>query len=63
MLSEARYREGIDDFLSSLDSQRSSYFAQQTLVAAKLAAATNRVDLYRALGGDSLYGPSDGSSQ
>jgi multidrug efflux system outer membrane protein len=63
MLSEARYREGIDDFLSSLDSQRSSYFAQQTLVAAKLAAATNRVDLYRALGGDSLYDPLDGRSQ
>jgi multidrug efflux system outer membrane protein len=63
MLSEARYREGIDDFLSSLDSQRSSYFAQQTLVAAKLAAATNRVDLYQALGGDSLYGPPNGGSR
>ena len=55
MLSEARYREGIDDFLSSLDAQRSSYFAQQTLVTSKLAAATNLVELYRALGGDSLY--------
>ena len=52
MLSEARYREGIDDFLSSLDAQRSYYFAQQTLVLSKLAAATNLVDLYHALGGD-----------
>lgn len=57
MLSEARYREGIDDFLSSLDAQRSYYFAQQTLVTSKLAAASNLVDLYQSLGGDSLYGP------
>ncbi|MCF2513559.1 efflux transporter outer membrane subunit [Sphingomonas sp. G124] len=63
MLSEARYREGIDDFLSSLDAQRSSYFAQQTLVTSKLAAATNLVELYRALGGDSLYGSSDSNKQ
>ena len=53
-LSQARYREGIDDFLSSLDAQRSYYFAQQTLVTSKLAAASNLVDLYQALGGDLL---------
>ena len=57
MLSEARYREGIDDFLGSLDAQRSYYFAQQTLVASKLTAASNLVDLYQALGGDSLSPP------
>ena len=55
MLSEARYREGIDNFLNSLDAQRSYYFAQQTLVLSKLTAAINLVDLYEALGGDSLY--------
>ena len=55
MLSDARYREGIDDFLSTLDAQRSYYFAQQTLVQSKLTAASNLVDLYEALGGDSLY--------
>lgn len=59
MLSEARYREGIDNFLNSLDAQRSFYFAQQTLVLSKLTAATNLVDLYEAVGGDSLYPPSN----
>jgi outer membrane protein, multidrug efflux system len=52
-LSEARYRGGIDTFLQSLVSQRSLYAAQQQLVAVQLTAATNRVNLYRALGGDS----------
>jgi len=61
MLSDARYREGIDDFLSTLDAQRSYYFAQQTLVQSKLTAASNRVDLYEALGGDSLYPPGNGA--
>ena len=57
LLTEARYRNGIDSFLNSLDAQRSYYSAQQTLVQAKLTAATNRVDLYQALGGDSLLAP------
>lgn len=52
-LSEARYRGGIDTFLQSLVSQRSLYTAQQQLVTVQLTAATNRVNLYRALGGDS----------
>jgi multidrug efflux system outer membrane protein len=54
LLSEARYRNGIDNFLASLDAQRSYYSAQRTLVGARLTAATNLVDLYEALGGDSL---------
>ncbi|HYC95777.1 MAG TPA: efflux transporter outer membrane subunit [Sphingomicrobium sp.] len=54
-LSEARYREGIDSFLLTLDSQRTYFAAQQTLVQMRLEAASNLVDLYRALGGDSLY--------
>jgi multidrug efflux system outer membrane protein len=53
-LEEARYREGIDPFLSVLISQRSSYSAQQSLVLARLVAASNSVALYQALGGDSL---------
>ncbi|MGN5374949.1 efflux transporter outer membrane subunit [Sphingomonas hankookensis] len=53
-LTEARYRGGIDTFLTSLDAQRSYYGAQQRLVATQLVAATNRVTLYRTLGGDSL---------
>ena len=57
LLTEARYRNGIDSFLNSLDAQRSYYSAQQVLVQAKLTAATNRVDLYQTLGGDSLLEP------
>jgi multidrug efflux system outer membrane protein len=53
-LTEARYRGGIDTFLSSLDAQRSLYQAQRTLVQTRLVAASNRVTLYRTLGGDTL---------
>ena len=51
-LTNARYQGGIDTFLSSLDAQRSYYQAQRTLAATQLVAATNRVALYQALGGD-----------
>ncbi|HEY0269648.1 MAG TPA: efflux transporter outer membrane subunit [Sphingomonas sp.] len=50
-LSEARYRNGIDSFLTTLDSQRTLYTAQQSLVTTRLARVTNLVELYRALGG------------
>jgi multidrug efflux system outer membrane protein len=53
-LTEARYREGIDPFLTVLDAQRSYYAAQQVLVQTKLTAAQNIVDLYQAVGGDAL---------
>ena len=52
-LSDARYRGGIDTFLTSLDAQRSLYTAQRNLVATQLVGASNRVTLYRVLGGDS----------
>ena len=54
LLNEARYREGIDPYLTTLDAQRSYYIAQQQLVNAQLTAAQNRVALYQSLGGDSL---------
>jgi multidrug efflux system outer membrane protein len=54
-LSEARYRAGIDNFILTLDSQRGYFAAQQLLVQMRLETASNLVDLYRALGGDSLY--------
>jgi len=57
VLSEARYRAGIDNFLATLDAQRSYYSTQQIVVQTKLTAAQNRVDLYQALGGDSLLVP------
>jgi multidrug efflux system outer membrane protein len=53
-LTEARYRGGIDSFLTSLDAQRSLYTAQRSLVTVRLAKAGNLVALYRALGGDAL---------
>ena len=53
-LTDARYRNGIESFLGLLDAQRSLYAAQRTLVINRLDAATNLVDLYEALGGDSF---------
>ncbi|QGP78312.1 efflux transporter outer membrane subunit [Sphingobium sp. CAP-1] len=50
-LSEARFRAGVDDFLTTLDSQRTLYSAEQSLVATRLTRASNMVDLYRAMGG------------
>ena len=54
VLTEARYRAGIDPFLTVLDAQRSYYSAQQTMVATKLTAAQNIVTLYQSIGGDTL---------
>lgn len=53
-LSQARYRTGIDPFLTTLDAQRTLLSAQQGLIAARLQRATNLVTLYRALGGGVL---------
>jgi multidrug efflux system outer membrane protein len=50
-LSNARYTKGIDSYLSVLDAQRSLYGAQQGLIALRLAQFTNRVTLYKVLGG------------
>jgi multidrug efflux system outer membrane protein len=54
LLTEARYRAGVDPFLTVLDSQRSYYAAQQILVNVKLTAAQNIVATYQAIGGDAL---------
>ncbi|MDB5494225.1 MAG: efflux transporter outer rane subunit, partial [Phenylobacterium sp.] len=50
----ARYREGIDPFLSTLIAQRTLYSARQTLVLARFLQANNLVTLYQTLGGDML---------
>ncbi len=50
-LSQQRYKAGRDSYLTVLDSQRSNYSAQQTLIAVRLAEQNNRVSLYEALGG------------
>jgi multidrug efflux system outer membrane protein len=53
-LTDLRYRGGLDSFLASLDAQRSLYTAERTLLATQLVAASNRVALYRALGGETV---------
>jgi multidrug efflux system outer membrane protein len=50
-LSLARYRNGIDSFLTTLDAQRTLYAAQQSLVTTRLQRQTNLVTLYQTLGG------------
>jgi multidrug efflux system outer membrane protein len=50
-LSEARYKAGIDSYLSVLVAQRSLYVAQQGMVSLRLARMSNLVGLYKALGG------------
>ena len=50
-LSDLRYKNGVDSYLSVLTAQTDLYSAQQTLISARLARWTNLVDLYRALGG------------
>ena len=56
-LSEERYKNGADSYLTVLDSQRSNFTAQQTLISTKLSRATSYVMLYKALGGGSQLEP------
>lgn len=53
-LSLARYREGVDPYLNTLDAQRTLYVARRGLVTTRLAQAQNLVALYESLGGDPL---------
>jgi multidrug efflux system outer membrane protein len=50
-LSKARFDKGVDSYLSVLDSQRSLYASQQSLISTRLARLTNLVNLYKAMGG------------
>lgn len=49
-LAEVRYQRGIDTFLSALDSQRTLYSAELTLVTSRLTAYDNLITLYRVMG-------------
>ncbi|HVK89552.1 MAG TPA: efflux transporter outer membrane subunit [Kofleriaceae bacterium] len=51
-LAQARYKGGVEPFLTTLVSQRALYAAQYSLVSTQLTALVNRVTLYRVLGGD-----------
>lgn len=50
-LSEARYKSGVDSFLSLLDSQRELYAYQQAEIATHQHRLANLVTLYKVLGG------------
>ena len=53
-LAEALFRAGGSTQLDVLDAQRSFYAAQQGQIALRLAEQTNRITLYKVLGGGSL---------
>jgi multidrug efflux system outer membrane protein len=46
-----RFRNGVDNFLNVLVSQRALFSAQQSLIGVRLARLQNLVTLYKALGG------------
>lgn len=51
-LSTERYRSGADSYLSVLDAQRSLYSAQQSLISLQLTEQSNRIALFKVLGGE-----------
>lgn len=55
-LADARYKGGVDSFLSSLDAQRSLYSARRSEVGTQLLLVSTRIALFRTLGGDSSAG-------
>jgi multidrug efflux system outer membrane protein len=55
-LSEARYKSGKDGYLQFLDAQRSDYAARQGLIGTLMSEQSNRITLYKALGGGWIEG-------
>ena len=53
-LADLRYKGGIASYLQDLTARQSRYTSARTLIGVQLLRATNRVALYRALGGDSF---------
>ena len=51
VLAQSRYKEGVADFLTVLDTERSLLAAQEQLAASTTTVSTNLVALYKALGG------------
>jgi len=62
-LSNARFRAGIDSYLTVLDAQRSAYSAEQSLLLLKQADLNNQVELYKTLGGGVKTNSSDSIQQ
>ncbi len=51
-LASERYRQGLDNYLNLLDSQRSLYQADNALIETRLQLMVAHVELFRALGGE-----------
>lgn len=50
-IAEVRYREGVDDFVTVLDAQRTLFQAEDQIAQVRLARLQASVSLYKALGG------------
>jgi len=50
-LADARYRDGVDSYLTVLTAQQDLYSAQQNLIATQFARLSNLIGLYQSLGG------------
>ncbi|WP_090198704.1 efflux transporter outer membrane subunit [Pseudomonas pohangensis] len=57
-LAEALYRNGASSYLDALDAQRQLYAARQDLISLQLTEQSNRITLYKTLGGG-LAGSAD----
>ncbi|MFC1868439.1 efflux transporter outer membrane subunit [Thermodesulfobacteriota bacterium] len=51
-VAENRYQKGLEDYLTVLEAQQTRFRAEENLVLIDLAILSNRVNLYRALGGN-----------
>lgn len=58
-ISDARYRSGIDSFLSVLDAQRELYQYQQNEIQTEREYLSNLVNLYKVLGGGAIVTPAE----
>ncbi|AXY59412.1 MULTISPECIES: multidrug efflux RND transporter AdeIJK outer membrane channel subunit AdeK [Acinetobacter] len=62
-LSNARFRAGIDSYLTVLDAQRASYAAEQGLLLLEQANLNNQVEVYKSLGGGVKVNTGDATLQ
>ena len=51
-LADDRYRSGLEDYVTVLESQRRSFDAESALISVRRVRLDNRVDLYLSLGGE-----------
>lgn len=59
-IAEKRYRGGIENYLSTLDAQRTAYSAEQALIQSRVTALANRITTYRVLGGGTMLSELEG---